>query len=366
MGTILLLIATAATGQTAATNHGEAKLTYHGRLKDALRMPVAVSPDEKKILYFVRVMEEAEGKARAKHAYQLADSDGSDQRLLFQTPVEWDDFLNAVTTQHAFSADGKRIVVATTDNGKSIRDQKNPGRAVPAIINEQGEAELVPCALGSCAGFGFLGNSLLVLDTPGLVSGQGYQLTWHKLSAAKVIHADEKAAAFCLRISPSGGQAAFFVSAHVGSAIVRIRVVNLNTGEIEDSPEFRSHSATFDGRPQLFWDESSEGVYCHVSTHARSKWPYELTHYNFRTRSGKVVAPRRNIGASAMLGGGKIAMWHPDAGGCSVLYRSQSKLYRLPEHNYILGGRGERVVVADLERNAVYSATLHLTDRHTP
>ena len=34
------------------------------------------------------------------------------------------------------------------------------------------------------------------------------------------------------------------------------------------------------------------------------------------------------------------------------------KLIALPDHNYILGGRGDRVVVADLERNAVYAALL--------
>ena len=176
------------------------------------------------------------------------------------------------------------------------------------------------------------------------------------------VYAPREAAASALRISPNGSYAVFFISTHVASSIVQLRFVDLETGKVVDSPQFRSQNVTFDGRPQLFWDAEGQGVFCHVSTHARSKWPYELTHYKFADGKGEVVAPSRNIGASSTLGEGRIALWHPEAGGCSVLDLATLKLFRLPEHNYIIGGRGNRAVIADLERDAIYCATVDLAD----
>jgi len=376
---MLLLIATAL-GQSAAGENSEtaaqAKLAYHGRLDDALKMPVMLAPDGEHFVYFARAMVDVDGEERLQHEYRLADIDGRNERALFQSPIEWDDCLNAVTTSAMFSTDGKRMAVATTDNGRAMRDRENPGRTVPAVLelsdagdSVTGEPKKIPCERGSCGGFGFVRNDLLVLDTPGLLSGEGYRLVLHGKETLgeenegdepRVIHSDEKLAASCLRISSSGDHAVFFVSRHVGSSIVRLRFVELSTGQIHDSPEFRSQNATFDGPPQLFWDTAGDGVYCHVSTQQRSKWPFELTHYNFRTGKGVVAAPMRNIGASCTLGEGLLALWHPDANGCSVLDVADGTLYRLPDHNYILGGRGRHVAVADLERGAVYAATITL------
>ena len=50
-----------------------------------------------------------------------------------------------------------------------------------------------------------------------------------------------------------------------------------------------------------------------------------------------------------------------ESDGCSVLDTVSGALARLPEYNYILGGRGNRVVVADLERNAVYAAAMRVS-----
>lgn len=354
MNWLPLLLAAAVLGQT------DVKLTYHNQLEGAQRMPAIFSPDGTTISYFSRsVTPTEEGEPQIKHVYNLADADGGNQRVLFESPVEWDDFLNAVTSDQMFSSDGKRFAVATTDNGQPMRAETNPGRPVPAIVTADGEVEIISCELGSCGGFGFVDNGLLVLDTPGLISGEGYQLRLHASGESKVIQSEEKLAATCLRISPNGRRAAFFISSHVGSAMVRLRSVDLATGQPTDSPEFRSHHATFDGRPQLFWDDDSRGVYCHVSTHEQSKWPYELTHYHFDDRKGVVASPQRNIGVSCNLGSGRLAMWHPESDGCSILDTRTEKMAQLPEYNYIVGGRGQRVVVADLERNAVYAATLN-------
>ena len=360
MSCLPLLIIAAGLGQTPV------KLSYYEQLKDAQRMPVVFSPNDASMLYFTRTVDKSSGEAKLKHTYHVADIDGKNSRAVFESPIEWDDFLNAVTTDHAFSSDGKRIVVATTDNGKGMRDQENPGRAVPAIVSEDGKTEIIPCELGSCGGFGFMDGGLLVLDTPGLISGQGYQLRLHNEGGAKAIQSDEKVAASCLRISPDRRKAAFFVSKHIGSAIVRLRQVNLETGDVKDSPEFRTYNATFDGRPQLFWDDASEGVFCHVSTREQSKWPFELTHYRIDTQQGEVVSSQRNVGASCTLGSGRLAIWHPESDGCSVLDTRSGKSISLPNHNYILGGRGNRVVVADLERNAIYAAQINVTDSAKP
>ncbi len=339
-----------------------AKLTYHTRLEGAARMPVIVSPDGRSILYFAEDVAEEDGENRPSFRYCLANIDGTKPKTLSSTLVDWDDYLNAVTHERIFSADGRRIAIAVTDNGHRLRAKDNPGRVVPAICDLAGNLEQIDCEKGSTGGFGFAGNDFVWLDTPGLNSGQGYQLKIIKEGKPKIINADKSVAAHGLRISPDGSRAVFFVSQHVLSSIVRMRQVNLATGEVTQSPEFRSQEATFDGRPQLFWDAAGEGVFCHVSIHPQSKWPFELTHYNFETGQGRVASPTRNIGASAVLDDDHVAMWHPDAGGCTVLRLSDRKEFALPDHNYILGGRGPRVVVADLERDAVYAAELTFVD----
>lgn len=354
MNSIVLLLAAVTAGQP------QARLQYHHRLDRAARMPAVVSPDGATLLYFARAKGEDEDERQAGWVYKLADVDGANQHALFETAVDWDDCLNALMSDAVFSADGQHVAVATTDNGRPLRDREDPGRAVPAICTLDGKAQTVPCELGSCGGFGFVGDDLLVLDTPGLISGTGYRLTLHRSGKPQVIQQDDRWAASCLRISPDGRHAVFFISPHVGSSIVHLRFVELAGGKTHDSPEFRSQNATFDGRPQLFWDDAGEGVYCHVSTQERSKWPFELTHYNFRTGKGFVASPERNIGASCTLGHGRIAVWRPEADGSAVLDVADKTLFHLPSNNYILGGRGRHVVIADLERDAVYPATLDL------
>ena len=48
-----------------------------------------------------------------------------------------------------------------------MRAEDNPGRAVPAVVTTEGDVKVIPCELGSCGGFGFVKDGLLVLDTQG-------------------------------------------------------------------------------------------------------------------------------------------------------------------------------------------------------
>ena len=352
-----LLLSTALLGQ------GHAKLEYHQRLDHAVHMPVAVSPDGKKLLYFTRKTTATDMELDSEEAecvYTLADIDGANQRILFESPVE-EMFLNSLVTDRSFSADGKEIVVATTDNGQSLTNQQDGGQLLPLVISQDGKNQRIKCELGSCGGFGFLKQGLLVLDTPGLLGGVGYRLSLHKDGEVQRIQSDDKVAASCLRISPDGAKAAFFISSHVASGVVRLRCVDLSSGKAIDSPEFRSHSATFAGRPQLFWDDTSEGVYCHVSTHPQSSWPNEATHYNFDQQAGSVIPARRESHLSCTLGDGLVGFWDLDGDTSSVWDSKTKTFYQLPEGNYVLGGRGDRMVVADDERQAVYATSVKLT-----
>ncbi|MCA9269093.1 MAG: hypothetical protein KDA41_11510, partial [Planctomycetales bacterium] len=204
--------------------------------------------------------------------------------------------------------------------------------------------------------------SFVMLDTPGFNGGVGYQLKVIRGESVKTLDADLKRAAFCLRIAPDGGRAVFYLADHPQSSLVQLRFVDLRTGETQDSPVFRSQEATFDGRPQLFWDAAGEGVFCHVSRSMESKWPFELTRYDPTAKKGSLASQERNVGASCVLDQQHVAVWRPDGGGCSVVRWSDGFAYALPEYNYILGGRGRHVVVADLERDGVYAATLELVD----
>lgn len=322
-------------------------------------MPVVVSPNGEQILYFSGdEKSDGDGRERTTYFYTLAKIDGSDQRRLFETPADWDDFLNSVTTS-VFSADGKSIAVATTDNGKSLRAEM-PGSAVPAICSLDGKAQSVDCELGSTSGFGFAGNDFVYLDTPGIIAGQGYKLKVLRDGKTQEIDSDKERVAMCLRISPDGARVMFYTTEHIHSTAMRVRLVDLKTGEKLDSPEFNTQDATFDGRPQLFWDATGEGFFCHVSTHQESKWPYELTHFHFATGKGFIASPTRNVGATCVLDDKHVAVWQPDGRGCSVVNVTNLEQYFMPENNYILGGRGRHVVVADLERDAIYCAEVDL------
>jgi WD40 repeat protein len=356
---LVLCLALVAVGQT------QIRVTYLERLEKATRTPVVFSPDGTQILYISgELKSEADGRNRSLFSYCLANSDGTKQRKLFASPVDWDDYLNAVTDS-AFSDDGKSIAVATTDNGKTLRAE-DPGKAVPGICDLDGNVRAIPCELGSTSGFAFAGNEFVYLDTPGLASGQGYKLKIIRNGKTETIESHQELAAMCLRISPDGSRAIFFTTAEIHSTEVQVRMVKLKTGEKLDSPKFHSQDATFDGRPQLFWDAYGEGFFCHVSTHQESKWPYELTHFDFRTGKGYVAAPTRNIGATCVLDTRHVAVWQPDGHGCSVVNVSNRDQYSMPENNYIIGGRDRRVVIADLERDAIYCADIELLQPGQP
>lgn len=350
---LLLCTAVLAAGQS------QIHVTYQGKLADAARMPAVVSPDGRRLLYFAQEVMDEEGRRRTRFAYCLADADGSNPQKLFRTPVDWDDYLNALISNASFSADGRHIAVATTDNGRPLRVE-DPGKVVPGICDLAGNVRLVKCSRGSTGGFGFAGDELVFLDTPGLNAGKGYQLKVLGDGRQRNVDADTTRAALCLRVAPDGEHAVFFTADEARSAQVRLRMVNLKTGQLVESPEFRSQQVTFDGRPQLFWDAAGEGVFCHVSTHQNSKWPFELTHYDLTTGEGFVVTPTRNVGASCVLDENHVAVWHPDGHGCSVVDVHQRKAIAMPQHNYLLGGRGRRVVVADLDRDAIYAAEIEL------
>lgn len=336
------------------------KVTYQQRLDAAARLPAVFSPDGRRLLYFKQEPAEGEGRSSQQFVYCLANVDGSQPREIFRSPVDWDDYLNTVTSNSAFAADGRRIAVATTDNGRKLREE-NPGKVVPGIYQPGQKIVPVACELGSTGGFGFAGDDLVFLDTVGINSGVGYRLKINRGDRVEVIEKDDtQAAAFALRVSPDATRVVFYTSEQARSHLVKLRMVDLKTRRAVQSPQFRAEDVTFDGTPQLFWDAAGEGVFCHVSTNKDSKWPFELTHYRFDTEKGFVATPKRNIGASAVLDERHVSVWHPDARGCSVLRLPQRVLLSMPSQNYILGGRGNRVVVADLDRDAVYAAVIEL------
>src|SRR5262245_30562162 len=140
MPQLVLCLALLAAGQT------QIRVTYHERLDKAQRTPVVFSPDGRQILFVAgELKHEEDGRNRSLFSYCLANSDGTKQRKVFSSPVDWDDYLNAVTDS-SFSADGKSIAVATTDTGKTLRAEE-PGRAVPGICSLDGKVAALECEL---------------------------------------------------------------------------------------------------------------------------------------------------------------------------------------------------------------------------
>jgi hypothetical protein len=359
MHAILLIVA------ALAADEPQVKIHYHEKLNAAIRMPAVVSPDGQQLLYFSQERDEDEDEPRASYAYNLAQIDGSQSRTLYRTPVNWDGYLNALTSDHLFSADGQRVLVATTSSGQPlVGTDSELGEVLPAFCTADGKIETIKTELGSTTGFAFAGESVVFLDAPMPGRDVGYRLVVLHKGKRQTIDKSDAGVAFCLRVSPDNRRAMFFVGDRwANTDAVRVRVVDLRSGEPLDTPAFQSQDATFEGRPQLYWDAASEGMLCHVSTHPESKWPFELTHYSFKANKGVVATNSRNVGAACVLDENHVAVWLAEGSGCAVLRLADRKLLPLPDENFILGGRGRRVVVADLERDAIYAAEIELPEK---
>ncbi|MGE0707923.1 MAG: hypothetical protein AB7N76_14505 [Planctomycetota bacterium] len=321
-----------------------------GTLESPAEVPVVFSTDGKALLYVKREEGQPDPKTgqngERSFIYVKAAADGSGATELFTTPVSWDDILVVFVTPGAISPDGKRVVAITSVEGKKYSE----GYVTPLVLDADGTKTPVPSALGGSMGFGLAGERLLVLEAkPNWKrdGGEGYSLEAWKGGKAETIHADPKARAFGLVISPDGKKAAFLVLHPVERRQAMVRVVDLGTRKAVDSDGFRTDDFTFDGPPVILWDAESKGVYLHASVDPKVKRPFALFRMDAGTGKRERVIDADDLAVTAVLGDGLlgVCLRGDEFNGAAVLRLADKRLFRLEARSFIMGGHGRRLAL---------------------
>jgi len=312
----------------------EVKVTPKEKLEGAAAMPAVVSPDGKSILYF--------RQADRKFVYVLADADGKGARDLYASGVDWDDILNGTTGASTFSADGTRVAVLGTKDDQAHRKEKDPLRALACGLD--GKAVKID-ADGDALAVAFAGDRVIFIDSkmPEMEGeSPGYKLKAWDGKATAVVLDVARDGAFSLTASPDGARAAFIT---MGADGMRVRVVDLKSGAAADSEAFRSDDVTFDGAPVIYWDAAGKGVYAHRCP-VRGKKPFSLVRFD-PEKALETLLEDKNVAVTAALDAEHLAVVLVDEKRGGVLRLADRKIFRLPENQWVLGGRGRRVVLYD-------------------
>lgn len=323
----------------------EAKSTVIKRLPK-LDSPVVFSRDGSSILYVL------DGKGDQPNVYVRANADGEDAVELFTTPVGWDDMFACFMGPGSFSADGKRVLVLTTEGGKRFRDG-DPLRAL--VLDEQGNQTKLPAPNGCCLGFGFVGSQVLTLDGANFRQKRvpGYSLrSWKGIEPTELVSSKEHMA-IGLRVSPDQTKVAYFVVTRREGCV---EVYDLNAKTTTRSEFFRSDDVTWDGPPIMAWDHESKGVYVHV---VRSKKDFDLSRFDLKTKKMEVVA--KNLGLCYPLDGGRLAVVQPwDKAG---IFRLKDRTFHvIPDGYFIAGGHGKRLAVVSKDQQQPDLADVEMSE----
>jgi hypothetical protein len=179
----------------------------------------------------------------------------------------------------------------------------------------------------------------------------------------EVIHEDKGVGAAILRASPDGSKVAFLVldttNQRARGEFV-LRVVDLKTKRAVNSEKFRSDDVTFDGPPLFYWDAEGKGLFYHQCPDQGGKKPCALMYFDVGKKKADRVLAEDNVAVLAILDKGHAAVLMLDRQRCGILRLSDRKVFPLPEGQFVFGGLGTRVVVADRKTRAVYCAELEL------
>lgn len=325
----------------------EIRVTKHEAIEAARGIPAAVSADGKRIVFIKKT-----GDA---YAYWTADGEGRNAKEIFKTPVDWEDILVPFVSASMVSPDGARFAVATTKDDGGYRHSRDPIRM--AVIDAAGKAVKMECTSHWSSGAGWVGSSLLFLDSADPRSGEtGYALRAWDGKKTEEIASSKDDLGLLLQISPDGGKAAFFVG-KPAEGRMRLRVVDLKSKASTDSEEFRTDDVTFDGTPMFYWDGAGRGLFYHACPES-GKTPFHLMRFDLERKASAKVVEEDDVAVTAVLDKEWIAVYRRGTKRSGLLRLSDGKVHDLPEGLAVIGAGGRTAVVR--EKGEVRVATLDL------
>jgi hypothetical protein len=301
--------------------------------------PVAFSPDGKKLLTLSRGRKDG-------LTYWIADANGENSRLLFVTPVDWNDAITGSFGSSVFSPDGKKVAVLTTKDGKLFRKEKDRLRA--AYCDLEGQVTKVE-AEGDAVSCAFAGERLAFLDgdASGSTIHPGYKLKIWDGKAASTLHEGPEVAT-SLVASPDGSRLAFLCGFPPGRETL-IRVVELKSGKLIDSEKFPTRRVSFDGPPLIHWDHDGKGLFHHQVHDQDGKRKCSLAWFYVEKKTTETLLDRKGLALAAVLDQEHLLLSDFDKGISSILRRSDRKISPLPRGTFVLGGSGKKLVVCKAE-----------------
>lgn len=359
---LFLLIPIGLTAQDDPLTQAPVELKRVGVLKGAGVVPVAFSPDGKKLVY-IKWHYNPTTRKRV-HIYVRVDADCKNPTEIFTTPVDSDSVLVGLAGRGMFSKDGKNLAAITTRNGLSYRRKKGPLSVV--VLDAQGNLKKIAMTLPQATGFAYAGNTLVVLETHGLRRRQGgYRLVAHTGRQQEVLDKDAQGFAVRVRASADGKKVALLKFDLVNRKLV-IRIVDLKTKKAIETPGFRSEDLAFKGEmPLFYWDANSAGVYYHARLHA-TKHPFALMRFDIKTKTANRFVARDDMAVAAVLDANHLVVHRRKPKRAGILRISDKRVFPIIAQGRVLGGWGNRIVVYDGRTRAYCVATFTLPTRTAP
>jgi hypothetical protein len=317
--------------QPAGPKDPEVELEVVGELGKIAGVPVSFSPDGSKVLFMTRT-------AEGTHAYVTAKPDGTDRKELCDSCIDWDDVLAGFLSEDMFSADGKKLALPLTANGKKYKADKAP---MNVQITEPGKVTAFDTTLGTIGGLCWAGDNLYLLDVK-LKGDEAWFLKVHG-EKTKVLDGKEGQLALCLRASPAGDKLAFLVYDMKARKNV-LAVHDIKAGSTSHSEPFLSDDVTFDGPALLYWDAEGTGVY--VAETSGGKKGCLLKRYDVAKGKFENVVPDVGVAVVAVLDKENLAVWKQ--GKPYVLRLEDRSFHAIPvkaERTYVMGGKGDKLVL---------------------
>lgn len=244
------------------------KLTYNTKLEAAYRQPVRLMPGGKQILFYQPV----HNADPRKHAYFIADIDGTNKRKLYESTVDIDDILAFSIGRGFVSPSGRKIAVMTTHNGQPLRNNGG-GKPVISVVDAQGnQITKLQTEVGMITSAVFADESSVIFTdhSDPNVARTDLQTKMNKidLKTGKVstLHHFKNELVTCLQRSPDGkfvaGVGVRFHPNNASRISIALVALNLNDGSlVVAEPQGRLHDGFYDEAFWLVWSGDSKRAY---------------------------------------------------------------------------------------------------------
>ena len=308
------------------------KLLVGRELVGCWKHVVVFSPDGTKLAYLKQPTE------TTGYTYWVSDSEGTNQRQLYDSRIINDYRISGHLYSSNFSADNSQLAMIVNHGGATRARQWNAGGACD--IQGKFRPATVETFLTGCA---FAKNDLVTLESRG--QQFGYQLMIHTAGQSRVVARGLGDGAVQLRISPDASKVAILVVQ--ANQKCKIRTIEFDSGNAAETPSYNLDDVTSaESQPAVYWDAKSAGLFFQVRDECRTNKSVALMYFDINQR----VATRmmENAAVVAVLDNDHIAVcsYQKEQPQFGILNFTTSAIAPMPEKVGILAGTGRRLVLS--------------------